>query len=139
MNKPSIAVAALALMSSVAVAQTYTSTGYQATPNSKMTVSVGTLNSATTPKAVSVGAYDAVFVSCVGSATSTSQTVLFETAAGRELARTSVNCATTPAVVVSYTAGTFGFQQVKISPTAGLTAANVVTNTVVVKPSTNVR
>lgn len=130
---------AFVALAAFANAQTYTQVGSQATPNNRQTVSVGTLNSATTPTPVSVGAYESVFISCVGSAASTSQTVRFETNAGRVLETTSVNCTTSPAVVVSRTAGNVGFQQVVISPTAGLTAANVVTNTVLRTPAVSVK
>lgn len=126
--------AALALVAGLAHAQTFTPTASNVAPTGKRTELVGTLTSATTPRAVAVNPYENVFVSCVGSAASTSQTVIYATSAGRVLETASVNCTTSAAIVVSRTAN-FGASLITISPTAGLTGTNVVTNTIVTVPT----
>ena len=133
--KTKIAVVALLGLVAAANAQTFSTTATNVAPVGKVSVSVGTLNSTTTPRAVSVNPYENVFVSCVGTATSTTQAVRYETAAGRLLASETVTCNSTAQVVISRTAGTFSFQQVVISPTAGLSSTAVVTNTIVKTPA----
>lgn len=133
----------LALAASIfavaANAQTFSTSSVNVAPAGKVTVNVGTLTSLTTPKPVAVNPYENVFVSCVGTATSTTQAVRYETSAGRLLASETITCNTNTLAVISRTAGTFAFQQIVISPTAGLSSTAVVTNTIVKTPTVGIR
>lgn len=99
----------------------------------KTTQLVGTLNSGTTPSPITVSPYESVFVYCSGTAI-TSQSLNYQNDNGQTISATTVACGTTASQVASHAAGTFGFTQLTISPTAGLSAANTVTNYVQKQP-----
>lgn len=133
MKQTILAALVIASVAATASAQTFTTTASNAAPVGKFSVSVGTLNSATTVKAVSVSPYENVFVSCVGSAI-TSQTIVYRVGT-RTVSSTAFACGTTAAQIATHAAGTLGADNILVSPTAGLSAANVVTNTIVKTPA----
>ena len=64
--------AALALVAGLAQAQSFSTSSANVANTTKRVEYVGTLTSATTPRAVQVSPYENIYVSCVGSAASTS-------------------------------------------------------------------
>jgi hypothetical protein len=133
MMKIKLALAAT-LLAAGANAQVFqTAASSNTAPVGKYTALVGTLNSATTVRAVAVNPYENVFVSCVGSAI-TSQTVVYRVGT-RTISQTAFACGTTPLQIVSHAAGVLAADNILVSPTAGLTGVNVVTNTIVKTPA----
>jgi hypothetical protein len=123
----------LAAVAPAAFAQTFTTTSNNVAPVGKQTFSVGTLSSATTVRAVGVNPYEAVFIYCAGTA-ATSQSLVYRVGT-RTISTTAVACGTTSTLAATHAAGTIAADNILVSPTAGLTAANVVTNTIVKIPA----
>jgi len=128
---------ALAAVAPAAFAQTFTTNTAKVAPVGNQTVAVGTLSSSTTVRAVGVNPYEAVFVYCQGSAL-TSQSLVYRVGT-RTISTTAVACGTTSTLMATHAAGTIAADNILVSPTAGLTAANVVTNTIVKIPSVGIR
>jgi hypothetical protein len=124
---------ALAAVAPAAFAQTFTTNTAKVAPVGNQTVAVGTLSSSTTVRAVGVNPYEAVFVYCQGSAL-TSQSLVYRVGT-RTISTTAVACGTTSTLMATHAAGTIAADNILVSPTAGLTAANVVTNTIVKIPA----
>lgn len=133
--KTALLVSALTLAAIAANAQSFSTTNSENTApnNSAVSVNVGNLVSTTTPRAVIVKPFNNMFIWAVGSATSTSATVEYRLKDGTVLNSETINITQTPTLFVSRTSP-FGFQAVRVSPTAGLSASNSVSVTIVTTP-----
>jgi hypothetical protein len=126
---------AMAAVAPAAFAQNFiTLASSNTAPIGKFTALVGTINSATTLRGVALSPYEEFFVYCVGSA-SVSQTIQYRIGTRIISSSNAFNCPTTNTLVANVDAGAVGADNILISPTAGLTATNVVTNTIVKTPA----
>jgi len=127
--------AALAALSTAAFAQTVSRFDNPAYPVNQIRTLAVTQTSASGLTGGDVRPYENLNVYCVGTAASTSASLLLYTADGTQVGSRTFNCSTTGAEVVSFTAGTFGFVNTVVSPSAGLSGVNSVRTVFVRTPS----
>lgn len=123
------------LVTSAAVAQTIDNTKDTALPLNLKRVTTIVQNSATVPLGADVNPYEGIFAYCVGTAATTSVSLIFNAPDGTPVSTSTVNCTTTGAPVLTAAAGTHGVSSFLVSPTAGLTSTNTVKTIVVRQPS----